>query len=81
MIGIKNGELLILLKQNNFNAWIVVDKNIPYQQNINSLPCLVIVLDIYRNTLKHILPLIPKILEVLNNREAEKIMIVSQKNL
>jgi predicted nuclease of predicted toxin-antitoxin system len=75
--GVKNGELLILLKKNNFNAWIVVDKNIPYQQNINNLPCLIIVLDIYRNTLKHLLTLIPKIMEVLNNQEAEKIVIVS----
>ncbi len=29
--GIKNGELLTLLAQNNFDCWIVVDKNIPYQ--------------------------------------------------
>ena len=48
--GIKNGELLLLLKQNAFKAWIVVDKNIPYQQNVSTLPCLVIVLDVYRNT-------------------------------
>lgn len=63
--GIKNGELLLLLKANDFDAWIVVDKNIPYQQNINNLPCLVIVLDVYRNTLKHLLPLIPQVLEAL----------------
>ncbi len=60
--GIKNGDLLILLEQNSFDAWIIVDKNIPYQQNIFKLPCLIIVLDIYRNTLKHLLPLIPKIM-------------------
>ena len=29
--GIKNGELITLLAQNNFDCWIVVDKNIPYQ--------------------------------------------------
>lgn len=44
--GIKNGELLLLLKENNYDAWIVVDKNIPYQQNISGLPCLIVVLDI-----------------------------------
>ena len=78
--GIKNGELLLLLKQNSFNAWIVVDKNIPYQQNVSNLPCLVIVLDVYRNTLKHLLPLIPKLVEALNNHESDRIVIVSQKN-
>lgn len=44
--GISNGTLLELLHKNNFEAWIVVDKNIPYQQNVTALPCPVIVLDI-----------------------------------
>ena len=30
--GIKNGALLKLLKEHNFDCWIVVDKNLPYQQ-------------------------------------------------
>ncbi len=75
--GIKNGELLILLKQKKFNAWIVVDKNIPYQQNIANLPCLVIVLDVYRNTLKYLIALVPKIMAVLDNQKEEKIVIVN----
>jgi len=37
--GIKNGGLLKLILQYNFHCWIVVDKNIPYQQNISQLPC------------------------------------------
>lgn len=73
--GIKNGELLLLLKANDFDAWIVVDKNIPYQQNINKLPCQVIVLDVYRNTLKHLLPLIPQVLEALLTK-GNKIIVV-----
>ncbi len=74
--GIKNGQLLLLLKENNFEAWIVVDKNIPYQQNIEKIPCLVIVVDVYRNTLNHLLPLLPKVLIVLNNQATEKIVLV-----
>ncbi len=53
----------------------VIDKNIPYQQNISNLPCLVVVLDVYRNTLKRLLPLIPKILETLKYQK-ERIVIV-----
>ena len=75
--GVKNGKLIQLLAENNFECWIVVDKNIPYQQNIFKLPCLIIVLDIYRNTLKHLLPLIPKIMEVLNAQKAEKVVIIN----
>lgn len=74
--GIKNGKLLLLLKENSFDAWIVADKNIPYQQNAANLPCLVIVLDVYRNTLKNLLPLVSKIDTALRNKKAEKILIV-----
>ena len=35
--GIKNGELIQLLSQNNFDYWIVVDKSIPYQQNTGNI--------------------------------------------
>ncbi len=56
--GIKNGQLLTLIQLNNFDAWIVVDKNIAYQQNLLTLPCLIIVLNVYRNTLKYIVRLI-----------------------
>jgi hypothetical protein len=79
--GIKNGELLLLLKENNFDAWIVVDKNIPYQQNTANLSCSVIVLDVYRNTLKHLLPLVPPILKVLNVRPADKITIIKEERV
>jgi len=27
-------------KENNFNVWIVADKNIPYQQNLSNLHAL-----------------------------------------
>ncbi len=41
--GIKNGVLLHLLKENNFDCWIAVDKNIPYQQNISKVSCLIFI--------------------------------------
>ncbi len=76
--GIKNGELLLLLAEKNFDVWIVVDKNIPYQQNINTLPCLVIVLDVVKNTLKHLTLLVPKIVEVFNSKTNTNIVIIPE---
>lgn len=76
--GIKNGELLKLLAQNNFDCWIVVDKNIPYQQNVLKLPCLVIVLNVFRNTLKYLQPLAPKVLQVLEKEIASKIIVIEE---
>lgn len=74
--GIKNGELLTLLSQNNFDCWIVVDKNIPYQQNVAKLPCLIIVLDIVRNTLHQLQLLVPQVLDHLQKNITEKIVII-----
>lgn len=74
--GIKNGELIRLLSQNNFDYWIVVDKNIPYQQNISNIPFTIIVLDVFRNTLKSIEAILLKILEVLNNPVTDKKVVV-----
>src|SRR4051794_7804261 len=59
--GIKNGQLLLLLKENKFDAWVVVDKNIPHQQNLSKLPCLIVVLDVYRNIRR---PIIHKVITV-----------------
>ena len=78
--GIKNGKLLKLLAQNNFECWVVVDKNIPYQQNILKLPCLIIVLDVFRNTLPHLQSLLPKLLAVLQQKNVSDRIIVIEEN-
>jgi predicted nuclease of predicted toxin-antitoxin system len=76
--GIKNGELLQLLAGNNFDYWIVVDKNIPYQQNTKDIPFSIIVLDVFRNTLKSIEPLIPQIVAILNSSVSNKVIVISE---
>ena len=76
--GIRNGVLLQLLKENNFGCWIVVDKNIPYQQNIAELPCLIIVLDVYKNTLEHITKIFPAVVTALENISANKWIVIPE---
>lgn len=78
--GIKNGALLSLLAENGFDCWIVVDKNLPYQQNTSKLPCLLIVLDVFRNTLKHLQPLVPQILEVLQEEVTKKVIVIKEES-
>ena len=56
--GIKNGKLLALAAQ-RFDAFMTVDKNLPYQQNTSTLPVAVLVLDTVSNELPYLLPLIP----------------------
>lgn len=77
--GIKNGALLKLLEEQGFDCWIIVDKNLPYQQNISSLPCLIIVLDVFRNTLKHIAALVPTVLTTVSGITEKKVIVISEK--
>ena len=70
--------MLKLLSPHHFDCWIVVDKNIPYQQNILTLPCLVIVPDIFRNTLVHLKPLAPQLFEVLQKDVTRKIIAIKE---
>ena len=64
--GIKNGELLVRAA-NEFDALVTVDKNLEYQQNLKALPIAVVVLYARSNELPYLLPLIPKLEEVLAN--------------
>jgi hypothetical protein len=62
--GIRNGELLTRAA-NEFDALISVDKNLQYQQNLDTLPITVIVLNARSNELPYLRPLIPKLEEAL----------------
>jgi predicted nuclease of predicted toxin-antitoxin system len=64
--GIKNGKLLALAAE-SFDAFITVDKNLPYQQNTAALPVAVIVLDAVSNELPFLLPLLPALERELNS--------------
>ena len=56
--GVKNGKLLALAAA-SFDAFVTVDKNLPYQQSAANLPIAVLVLDAVSNELPSLLPLVP----------------------
>ena len=56
--GVKNGKLLALAAA-SFDAFITVDKNLPFQQNLATLPIALVVLDSVSNELSALLPLVP----------------------
>ena len=62
--GVKNGELLALAAE-RFDAFVTVDKNLPYQQNLAALPLAVIVLDAVTNELSVLSPLVPALVITL----------------
>jgi predicted nuclease of predicted toxin-antitoxin system len=60
--GIENGELLSLAAVNGFDVLVTKDNGMPYEQNIASLPCSLVILQASSNALEDIKPLVPQIL-------------------
>lgn len=63
--GIKDGELL-RLAEIEFDLFITVDRNLPFQQNLAVLDLAVLVLQVTSNRLADIQVLIPKILAIVD---------------
>jgi hypothetical protein len=64
--GVKNGALLTLAAK-EFDAFLTVDKNLPYQQNVANLPVAVIVLEAHSNELVALLPLVHSLEQALGS--------------
>ncbi len=62
--GVKNGNLLALAASDS-DAFVTVDKNLAYQQNLSTLPIAVVVLDAHSNEPPVLLPLIPGLEQAL----------------
>jgi predicted nuclease of predicted toxin-antitoxin system len=55
--GIENGELLDRAAADGFDVLLTNDNGMPYEQNISSLPCALMVLKAPSNALEDIMPL------------------------
>ena len=63
---IKNGELLKLATDAGFEAFVTVDRNLSFQQNISALSFAVIVLRAGSNRLAELKLLVPNLLVALD---------------
>lgn len=73
--GVKNGRLLALAAD-GFDAFVTVDKNLPYPQNLAALPVAVVVLDAPSNELQALLPLVPALEAQLSALEPRACVVV-----
>jgi predicted nuclease of predicted toxin-antitoxin system len=62
--GSSNGKLLSLIR-GQFDAFITVDSNLAYQQNLSTLPVAVVVLRAPSNKIEDLRPLLPRLLATL----------------
>ena len=64
--AIKNGALLTLASK-HFDAFVTVDRNLSFQQNLETFPIAVIVLGAKTNRLADLRPLAPKLLAAIDS--------------
>jgi hypothetical protein len=65
---LKNGELLALAER-NFDAFVTVDRNLSFQQNLTSYSIAIIILRAKSNRLAELNPLVPELLRVLTSAQ------------
>jgi predicted nuclease of predicted toxin-antitoxin system len=63
--GTKDSALLALANQYPFDVFVTADKNLPFQQNVQSLTLRVVVLNVSSTRPTHLLPLIAQIIPLL----------------
>ena len=73
--GVKNGKLLALAAT-SFEAFVTVDKNMPFQQNLQTLPIALVVLDAISNELNALLPLLGRVEAALSALEPKSYVLI-----
>lgn len=59
--GTKNGALMKLCEENNFDIFLTIDKNLLFQQNYSNFKPFIIILDCDTSKLDSLIEFIPKI--------------------
>lgn len=70
--GIKNGELLKLMEQNDFNFLITLDKKLRYQQNLDKFKIKVILFDVRDSRINKLKLLVERAIEILKSNKEDK---------
>lgn len=71
--GKKNGELLALADP-LFDVLLTLDKNLPYQQNLDSLRVAVLIMRARSNRLADLVPLLPECLAALGTIQPRQVI-------
>ncbi len=76
-LGQKNGALLKLMGEDNFELFVTVDRNLQYQQNLDRLPLTIFVLCAADNRRETLAELIPKLFERLEEGDLQNVIEIS----
>jgi predicted nuclease of predicted toxin-antitoxin system len=75
--GLRNGELMRAAAA-QYDVLLTVDRNLPYQQNIGSLPIAVVIIEADGITYDDLRPLAPRVLKALETIQPAQLITVSK---
>jgi predicted nuclease of predicted toxin-antitoxin system len=75
--GLTNGELLRRAAADGFEVMLTADRSLQFQQNLKNAPLAVVVLVAPRNSLRHLLPLIPRALAAISSSRPGQVVRVT----
>ena len=58
--GLKNGSLMKVAVEENFDMLLTIDKNLEFQQKIKKYRLTIVVLDVQKSKIENLLELLPK---------------------
>lgn len=76
--GVKNGKLLTLCVENNFDVLLTIDKNLVYQQNLNKYKISIVVLNTITSKIEEIIQFIPSLKAQILKLEPYKVYIIDK---
>ncbi len=74
-----NGELMSVAMNEGFEVFVTVDKNLQFQQNLKKYNIIVIVLDVFKNEIEFLKPIVPDVLKGLTDLRKGEAYIFGQK--
>ncbi len=77
--SIKDSQLLSLAEM-EFDAFVTVDQNIPFEQNLGKFSLAVIILRSFSNRLTDLKPLVPELIAVLNEAVQGQATVVGKRS-
>ena len=74
--GVKNGELLKLMEQNDFEGLVTIDKNLIHQQNVKSLNIKIFIFNAPDNKLPTLQPFLAELEIMLKDTLVRDIIVI-----
>ena len=76
--GVKNGKLMALCIDNNFELLLTIDKNLMFQQNLEKYELTIVVLNCLTSKLEELVLFVPSFKSKVNRLEKHKAYIIEK---